>query len=62
MNLLFSGVSPICIETDKPLMVDLKTEFNIWKFDIYNKLSTQSNFKDIDFLSKEEIKLINSIK
>lgn len=62
MNLLMIGVTPISIKTDKPLMVDLKTEFNIWKFDTYNKLSVQSDFKEVNFLSKKELKLINEIK
>lgn len=61
MNLLMIGVTPIAIPTNKPLMVDLKTNFNIWKFEKYQSTSIKTNFNEIDFLSKKELKLIEKI-
>lgn len=39
MNLLFNGFPPLLIETDKPLITDVKTEQNIWKFTHFIKTS-----------------------
>lgn len=61
LNLLCVGVEPYCIQTDKTLMVDLKSEFNIWKFEKYIDTSVHADFNEIKFLSKNELKLIEKI-
>jgi hypothetical protein len=39
MSLLAVGVRPMCIETDAPLMMDLKSDTNIWAFERQKHLS-----------------------
>lgn len=41
MNLLFSGFTPKRFNNEKPLIVDIKTEVNIWKINHYRMNSKQ---------------------
>lgn len=54
-NLAFAGFAPTILDTDKPLMLDIKTGNNVWSLDALAEFSTETTVDNaINFLSQVE--------
>lgn len=59
-NILGHGFDLDFIDTTKPLAVDIKTNTNIWSLNSYANHGKAAVFKEIDFLTQQEIDYINT--
>lgn len=61
MNLLFAGFKPTCFDCNEPLIVDIKSDINIWKINHYQQMCKSAKKEDVHVLiSGEEVNYIEN--